>query len=243
MLQAGGRVTIPQIVEKLGVSAVTARGDLDNLAERRLLSRSHGGAIQNLDPSRDYPVRFKETVNHRDKVRIAQRAMDWIQPGATIILDSGSTTEEIAKLIREGKTGGITVITNAMNIAEELAPAPGVTVLMLGGLLRPISLSFAGPQAEHMLRQLRADYLFLGVDGLDAEAGASTPDILEAQLNGLMMEVARQVTIVTDKSKLGRRSLSVIGRLEMVHRVITTGADDDATLEALRSRGIEVVMA
>jgi DeoR/GlpR family transcriptional regulator of sugar metabolism len=123
----------------------------------------------------------------------------------------------------------------------ELADLPFVTVIMVGGILRQISRSFVGPQAEQMMRDLHADHFFLGVDGMDVEIGPSTPDILEAQLNGLMMRSAREVTVTADSSKFGRRSLSVIGPLDLIQRVVTDKAIDDSVAEALKGRNIEVV--
>src|SRR5262249_46483529 len=108
-------------------------------------------------------------------------------------------------------------------------------------VLRQISRSFVGPQAEQILRELHADRLFLAVDGFDLENGPSTPDILEAQLNGLMMEVAKETTIVADSSKLGRRSLSRIGTVERVRRLITDSRAPVDFVAALKARGVEVI--
>src|SRR6185503_14607802 len=111
-----------------------------------------------------------------------------------------------------------------------------------GGLLRTVSYSFVGPQAETMLRDLHANQLFLAVDGLDITNGPFTADVLEAQLNGQMMGVSKVVTVVADSTKLGRRSLFRIGAIESVHRLITdTHAPEDLT-EALRNKGIEVML-
>jgi DeoR family transcriptional regulator of aga operon len=141
------------------------------------------------------------------------------------------------------KLQGLTVITNALNIASELADCPGLMLIMLGGLLRQISSSFVGPQAEAMLSELHADRLFLAVDGFSLDIGPSTPDILEAHLNEGMMDAARETTIVADFSKLGRRSVSKIGSIERVHRLITDSHAPADFLDAVREKGIEVVVA
>src|SRR4029077_20366854 len=130
----------------------------------------------------------------------------------------------------------VTVITNALNIAMELSDSPGISLIMIGGILRQISRSFVGPQAAKILRELHADRFFLAVDGFDLENGPSTPDVLEAQLNGLMMEVAREPPIVPDSSKLGRRSLSRIGAADRVQRLITDTHAPEEFLTALRAR-------
>ena len=124
----------------------------------------------------------------------------------------------------------------------ELANLSFVSVIMLGGMLRQMSYSLVGPHAEQILSDLNADQVFLGVDGLDPDLGLSTPDVFEAKLNALMIRVSRQVTVVADSSKLGQRSLSVISRVENVHRVITDTKAPPDVLRALRARGVEVML-
>jgi len=242
LVEEEGRVTIDGLVERLAVSAVTVRGDLNVLADKGSLVRSHGGAVKLQEPTRDYPVQFKATVHRAEKMRIGEAAARLVQPNETVILDNGTTTMEVARCLKAAKLQHVTVITNALNIAAELADAQGISLIMIGGLLRQISRSFVGPQAEQMLRVFHADRLFLAVDGFDLETGPSTPDVLEAQLNGCMMDVARETTIVADFSKLGRRSLSRIGGTERVRRLITDTHAPDELLAALRARGIEVVL-
>jgi DeoR family transcriptional regulator, aga operon transcriptional repressor len=241
LLEENGRVTVDELVARFHVSAVTVRGDLDALSAHGALKRSHGGAVR-IGPIHDYPLRIKESLHHDEKVRIAQAAVELIRPNQTIILDSGSTTAEVARQLRRFKNGPVTVITNSLSVADELANAPFVNLIMVGGILRHISRSFVGPQAEQMMRDLHANHLFLGVDGIDPEAGPSTPDILEAQLNGMMMRAAEEVTIVADSSKFGRRSLSVIGPIDRVARIITDTGIDPAVSEVLHRRGIKMIV-
>lgn len=236
-----GRVTIADVVKRLAVSAVTARGDLDALSAAGTIVRSHGGAVRRLEPTRDYPVDFKATLHRVEKQRIGQAAASLVKPNETIILDNGTTTAEVARHLKLMRPSNVTVITNALNIAMELSDSHGISLIMIGGILRQISRSFVGPQAAQILRELHADRLFLAVDGFDLENGPSTPDVLEAQLNGLMMEVARETTIVADSSKLGRRSLSRIGTAERVNRLITDSHASEEFLAKIRARGIEVL--
>lgn len=241
MVEENGQVTIHDLVKRLAVSAVTARGDLDALADSGAVVRSHGGAVKRQEPTRDYPVQVKATMHRAEKMRIGEAAARLVQPHETIILDNGTTTAEVARRLKAANPQNVTVITNALNIATELSDAPGISLIMIGGILRQISYSFVGPQAEQMLRDLHADRLFLAVDGFDLEIGPSTPDILEAQLNTCMMDIARETTVVADSSKLGRRSLSRIGAIERVKRLITDSHAPAEFTAALRSRGIEVV--
>jgi DeoR family transcriptional regulator of aga operon len=159
-----------------------------------------------------------------------------------VILDSGTTTVEVARRIRVLGIKPLTVITNALNVASELAALPECRIIMLGGILRPTSLSLVGPQAEQTLKDLNADRLFMGVDGLDPVVGLTTPDVLEAQLNAIMIQVSREVVVVADSTKFQRRSLSVIARVEAAHKVITDAGVTPEIVAALRARNIEVLI-
>lgn len=243
LLKGTGRITSAEIVRRFNVSAVTARTDLNQLAESGNLVRSHGGAVSPQEPTRDYPVSLKAVLHHDEKVRIGRAAARLIQPSETIILDNGTTTLEIARELKNTNVRGLTVITNALDIAGELSDCAGLTLIMLGGVLRQISCSFVGPQAEAMLAQLHADRLFLAVDGFSLDIGPSTPDILEAHLNECMMNAARETTIVADHSKLGRRSVSRIGAIDRVQRLITDSKAQTGFLDSVRQLGIDVVVA
>ena len=241
LLEKQERATVEELVDRFGVSAVTIRGDLDRLAELGALVRSHGGALKRLQ-QRDVPIAVKETLHHSEKVRIGYAAAQLIRDGETIILDSGTTTAEIARQLKFLELKSLTVVTNGLNIAMELANLPYIRVIMLGGLLRQMSYSTVGPQAEQTLRGLYADRLFLGVDGLDLVGGLTTPDLLEAQLNALMIRVSREVTTVADSSKFQRRSLSLISSVSDLHRVITDDKADPQVVNSLRAQNIDVLV-
>jgi DeoR family transcriptional regulator of aga operon len=241
ILEGQERVTVDELVGKFLVSAVTIRGDLDSLAAAGLLLRSHGGALKRDESADDVPIAVKETLHHAEKVRIGQAAAQSIRDGETIILDSGTTTLEIARQIRGMRFTALNVITNALNIAMELATVPFARVIMIGGILRQMSYSLSGPHAEQTLKHLHADRLFLGVDGIDPEIGLMTPDVLEAQLNAIMIQVSREAVVVADSSKFERRSLSVIAKVEAVHKLLTDTRVDPEKAEALRARGVEVI--
>jgi len=243
LLKTQERVTVNELVRRFGVSAVTIRGDLHALHHGGLLVRSHGGAVRRLESADDIPISIKSRLHHSEKVRIGHRASLLVQDGDTVILDSGSTTMEVARQIRYLDLKALTVITNALNVAQELAKLPQVRIIMLGGILRPVSLSMVGPQAERTLQDLNADRLFLGVDGLDPDTGLTTPDVLEAQLNALMIRISREVNVVADSSKFMRRSLSSIVGLDAVHRLITDQVPDAPLSDALRAHGVEVIVA
>jgi DeoR family transcriptional regulator of aga operon len=242
VIEENGRIRVEDIVAKFRVSAVTARADLDVLSDRGDLIRSHGGAVRHLNPAIDYPLRFKETIHRAEKVRIGHAAAQLVKPHQTIILDSGTTTAQIARQIKSARIQPLTVITNGLNIAYELAECEGVSLIMIGGILRQAASSFVGPQAERMLEDLHADHLFLAVDGLDPDEGFSTPDILEAQLNNVMIRVSTEVTVVADASKFGRRSLSLIGKVQCARRIVTDSRVDNEMAERVRAKGLEVIV-
>jgi DeoR family transcriptional regulator of aga operon len=243
IIEEKGQVTVGDLVEKFSISAVTVRADLDALSSQGIALRSHGGAVRHAETSQEYPLRLKKALHHAEKVRIGRAAAELIQDNETVILDSGTTTVEIARQLKARRPQSVTVITHSLNVACELMDAGGISLIMIGGVLRPISCSFVGPQAEGMVREFHADRLFLGVDGFDLEIGASTPDVLEAQLNGLMMRIAKEVNVVADFSKLGRRSVSRIGSLSGVHRLITDTKIPAEFSEALRKAKIDVITA
>jgi DeoR/GlpR family transcriptional regulator of sugar metabolism len=242
ILDQSESITIPDLVKRFGVSRVTARADLDYLAEQGALVRSHGGALKPADPRSDYPLLLKQTLHHAEKVRIAASAAKLIHDGDTVAFDSGTTTCEIARQIKGFNFRALTVITNALNIANELSGLLWVSVIMTGGMLRHKSGSFTGPHAHETLRDLNADHLFLGADAIDVDGGLTTPDILGAQVALRMIELAREVTVVVDSSKFGRHSLTLSGKIEDVDRVVTDYGVDSVYVDSLRQRGIEVVI-
>jgi len=242
LVEKQARVTVDELVRRFGVSAVTVRGDLDALSRTGAVLRSHGGALKRASAPQDVPINVKETLHHGEKVRIGHAAAQMIRENEIVMLDSGTTTAEVARHIKFLKLKSLTVITNALNIAMELANLPHVRVIMIGGILRQMSYSLVGPHAEHTLKGLNADRLFLGVDGLDLEIGLTTPDVLEAQLNAMMIRVSREVIVVADASKFARRNLSVIAKLDSVHKIITDDKVPPEAVSALKARSVDVIV-
>ena len=242
LLRAHGRVTVEALASRFVTSAVTIRSDLTALEAGGALERTHGGALLSRDDD-DRPLAVKRTLHHAEKVRIAKAAVALIQNGETIILDSGTTTAEIAKQIRKLDGFSINVITNALNIATLLSDLAFVRLIMPGGILRPESNSLSGHMAEAALCDLQADRLFLGADGLDPERGVMTPHLPEAQLNAKMIAISRQVIAVADSSKLLRRNISLIARVDQLHMLITDSGADPVVVAELERRGVDVRLA
>jgi len=236
-----GSVQVADLVGRYGVSAVTIRTDLGHFEEQGLATRTHGGATLVRTPPQEQDIHEKDALNLPLKESIGARAAQLVQAGDNIIIDSGSTTMTLARHLRGHRD--VTVMTNGLNIAWELANAAGVNVLLTGGQLRKQSLSLQGSQAEASLNPYSFDTLFLGVDGLDLQFGLTTHDEAEARLNHRMVERARRIVVLTDASKFGRVSLHRIAYLDQIHAVITDAGIDEATREGLQRRGIDVVVA
>jgi DeoR family transcriptional regulator, aga operon transcriptional repressor len=241
LLREEGRVTVEDLSRRFDTSAVTIRLDLAALEGLGALMRTRGGALLRREDD-DLPIVVKETLHHVEKTRIARAAVALINDGETIVLDSGTTTAEIARLIRSLRFTALNVITNALNIAMLLSDIDFVRLIMPGGVLRRESNSLAGLMAETALNGVRADRLFLGVDGIDPAIGLMTPHILEAQLNARMIRMSQQVVAVADSSKFMRRNVSVIAKVDQLHLLITDEAAPPDAVEELRRRGVEVLL-
>jgi DeoR family transcriptional regulator of aga operon len=240
LLHQDGKVLVNGLAHRFATSQVTIRQDLEALHGQGQLHRTHGGAL----PVRaaalvDRSLQDKEKLYRREKHRIAVAAARQVEEGQSVVLDSGSTTTAVARELRRFRQ--LTVITNAVNIAAELAGGE-VEVILTGGSLRPNSFSLVGPLAEATLRRLSADILFLGVDGFDPAFGLTTPNVMEAKVNQVMLHIARRRVVVCDSSKFGSRSLSLIALPGAIHQVITDRGLSAEDERALREAGIEVTI-
>jgi DeoR family transcriptional regulator of aga operon len=239
-LNRDGRVLVKDLAESFKISQITIRKDLEVLHAHGLLHRTHGGA---LPPSsgalNDLSLQEKEKLHRAEKVRIAQAAVKLVEEGQSILLDSGTTTMAIARALRDFRK--LTVITNAINIAAELANSE-IEVILTGGTVRKNSFSLVGPLAEETLRHLSADILFLGVDGFDTHLGLSTPNLQEAKVNRVMVEISHRVVAVCDSSKFGRRSLSIIVPPNAIHQVITDKKIANTDCRNLKNAGVTLTV-
>jgi DeoR family transcriptional regulator of aga operon len=232
-----GRALVKDLSRGFRTSQVTIRKDLEVLHAQGFLYRTHGGALPFREGAlADPTLREKEKLYRKEKLRIAAAAARMVQENQVIILDSGTTTTAIARALRHLQQ--LTIVTNAVNIAAELAGSQ-LEVILTGGTLRKNSFSLVGPIAEDTLRRLNADIFFLGVDGFDVNYGLSTPNLLEAKVNRVMVEVARQTVVVCDSSKFGRRSLSLIVPTSAAQKVITDKKAPMSDLRALKKLGVQ----
>lgn len=239
-VQREGRALVTDLAKRFSTSTITIRKDLEALQKQGLVQRTHGGVLPvRASALGDPSLQEREREHHREKLRIATAAARTVREGQCVILDSGSTATAIARSLRGFRE--LTVITNAVNIAAELA-GTSIDVILTGGTLRRNSYSLVGPQAEKLLHDINADVLFLGVDGFDAEVGLTTPNVLEASVNRAMVRAAHRVVAVCDSTKFGRRSLAVIVKPEQIHQVITDKNLPAETVANLRASGIEVTL-
>src|SRR5271166_6758302 len=198
-LRRDGRVLVADLARHFRTSQVTIRKDLEILHSSGKIHRTHGGALPSREGALEDPtLREKEKLHRKEKLQIAAAAVRMVAEGQVVILDSGTTTTAIARALRNFQN--LTIITNAVNIAAELA-GTAVEVILTGGTLRKNSFSLVGPIAEETLHRLSADLLFLGVDGFDVHFGLSTPNLLEAKVNRVMVEIAKKTVAVCDSSK------------------------------------------
>ena len=240
ILNRESRVLVLDLAKRFETSQVTIRKDLETLHAHGLIHRTHGGALPANERALEDPtLREKEKLHRQEKMRIAEAAAGRVQEGQVVILDSGTTTTEIARALRNFRN--LTIVTNAVNIAAELS-GTALEVILTGGTLRKNSFSLVGPIAEETLHRLHADLLFLGVDGFDVQYGLSTPNLLEAKVNRVMVEIAKRKVAVCDSSKFGRKSLSLIAPPSALDEVITDHGIPKADARALKKTGIEVTL-
>lgn len=235
-----GKARVEDLAAQFDVSSVTIRSDLSLLEKNGYVVRSHGAAIPNTGVIAELTVHEKRRQNTGVKSLIGQAAAKLIESGDTVILDSGTTTREIATSLKSLED--VVVMTNGLDVAMELASAPGVEVLMSGGVLRKNALSFSGSQAEYSLKNYRFDKVFLGVDGFDLRAGITTHSEQEASLNRLMCEISEQVIAVADSSKFGKRSCYMIREFGNIDILVTDSDIPEDYVQGLREMKVEVII-
>lgn len=241
ILETKGQVNVNELSEQFKVSEVTIRNDLTQLEHKNLLIRARGGAIKTDKVTLEMKLSEKKVKNSKEKEAIGRRAAKLIEEGDTIVLDSGTTTKEVANHLARFKN--LTVITNALHIAGPLAELEQINVIMPGGTMRKKSLSLVGSIAQTNFKKFFSDKLFIGADGIDVNLGFSTPHIEEAALNRTMLKMAKKIILVVDSSKFKRRSLAVIGQLTDIDVIVTDRGLSEEDHEKLINAGIEVIIA
>lgn len=234
-----GHVSVGELCEKLKVSSVTVRKDLQFLEDSKLLFRTHGGATRYNPYQTDRPVNEKEKLFEQEKVLIAKKAVELLTVNDSVIIGSGTTTQILAREILP--KGNMTVVTSGLNVTLELLKHQNVDVIQLGGVVRHTSSSVIGQYAEVILENFFCSKLFLGVDGIDFEYGISTTNAQEAILNKKMINAAQKTIVLADSSKFGRKSFGKIAPLTKIDTIIS----DDIPASFMKyfdAKGIEAII-
>lgn len=235
-----GAVRVGDLSRLFGVSEVTIRNDLESLARQGVLVREHGGAIANSGST--LSLAFGQRAQHNEEIkrRIGYAAAQLVQPGDTIIMDAGTTLMEMAKNLSNHSP--LTVVTNALNVATQVGSLPDVNVILAGGALSRETISTIGALAERDLNDLIVDKLFLGAHVVDMKAGVSDVSVEVARVKMAMIRAARQVILLADSSKWGRKAFARVVPLSRVHTVITDAGLAAATIKQLKKLEISVIV-
>ncbi len=225
--------------DRLGVSLATIRRDLDEMETLGLLRRTHGGATI-AEGTNELSFHSKLSVFHQEKRAIGALCARLVPEGAVIGCTGGTT---VMSVIRSLKGKPMTVITNAINVAIELAPSEAAQVIVTGGSLRTRSYELVGHIADRTLGEFHIDIALLGVDGIDLKQGISTYTMAEAHAAALYISQAEQVWVVTDHSKVGKVTPALIAPLSKVHTLITDSGLDPDLRRRFKAAGLKVIMA
>lgn len=260
-----GAASVAELSRLFGVAEETIRRDLKALEAAGVLRRTHGGALRVAAPPGPYPpaavpaggspaaagtavlaapvAPFSERLgqNPELKAAIAQAALEKVQDGDTIFLDSGSTVLELAKLLAVRRE--LVIVTHSLKVAAQLAEAPHLSVNVVGGTLRPQELALVGPEARRALERMRAAKAFMACAGFDPAHGATVSDVLEADVKRAMVESAAEAILLADHTKWGRPSLVAYAELDRFAAVVSDAALPGEARAELEARGVEVLLA
>jgi DeoR/GlpR family transcriptional regulator of sugar metabolism len=239
LVQEKNKVTVKEVVDFLGVSIDTVRRDFTRLKEKGLVLRTHGGIISKESVSFDPGISEKIIQFKQEKEKIGFRAANLINDSEIIIIDAGTTTEEIVKHILDKKD--LTVVTDALNIALATTRA-NINTIILGGSIRISTLSVVGPDAINMIKNYHADKVLLGVSAISVEKGLMVPNRMEAEMKKGLIEMANQIIVLADHSKINKTALYSFASISAIDVLITDSKANPAFIEELRNMDIEVII-
>lgn len=240
LLNQNKKVTVTELVRLFNVSSATIRSDLRELNDKGQIIRTHGGAIAETGAGYEPDTAQKRDLNLAAKQQIAQIAIGLINPGDTVIFDTGTTTLELARLLTQRQR--ITAVTNDLEIARVLEEMRSISVVMLGGELRKNFHCTVGAAGIDMLDRLSVDKAFMGTNSLSLSKGASTPNIQQAEIKKAMIASAQKVILLCSRRKLGKDSFVHFASLDQIDTLITESIDDSEKFE-FEERGVEVLTA
>lgn len=234
------KASVKELSDHFNVSKVTIRRDLDELENKGLVIKIHGGVLSiynNL--SYEIPYNKKFGINAEGKKRIGAAAVKLIEDGDVIILDSGSTTFEVAAQLNKNN---VTVITNDIKIAMEAARKPNISLVVAGGILEKGVYTLMGPNTQDFFSKIHVNKTFLGADAISLEYGISNRTIQEVAIKRAMIEAADEVIVVADHNKLNKKVFAFLCKLNEINRLIIDKIDEK-TKQELEEMGVEVIQA
>lgn len=241
LIREDGHAKVLDLSRIFKVTEVTIRQDLERLEKEGVIKREHGGAVLTNMDTGVKNITLQNQKNISEKIAIAHKAVSFIENGDTIILDSGSTTTEIAKLLVDFQN--ITVITNALNIALILGAHPNINLVVTGGEFKAPTLSLTGQKAADFFYNLNVDKLFLATAGITLKSGLTYPSISDICVKRAMIESANEVYLVADSSKIGLNSFASLGALSLINLLITDSTISKENEEMLKANDIAYTIA
>ncbi|MBI3744950.1 MAG: DeoR/GlpR transcriptional regulator [Chloroflexi bacterium] len=245
LVEEAQRVSVADLTARFGVTDASIRRDLILLEAAARLRRVHGGAVSHGARLAAGAYSTKLRINREEKTRIGLAAARLVQPGEVVLFDSGTTVAQVAAQMPAvlRAPNAITAVTYSLPVIDEIGGWEAPHLVVVGGLYLPEYRAFVGPQAIDGLRDLTADVIFLGCDGLTVESGLTTPHVLVAEVGAAATSRSRRVVAVADSSKIGRQGFKPIVALSDVHVLITDTAADPGRVAEIRAAGVEVVLA
>jgi DeoR/GlpR family transcriptional regulator of sugar metabolism len=244
-LKRARKLKVSDLSDRLGVSEVSIRRDLQILEDAGLLKREHGGAVAIQDQTGSEGLTARWDQNLEKKERIGRKAAQLVNRGDNLIIDSGTTPLQVVRHLSQEllASGNLTIITASLPIAHEVGSHAGVHLILLGGVYLSNYDLVVGPQTIDNLKNLHADKLFLGTDGLTFTQGITTANVLEAEVDRAMVTAASKVIIVSDSSKIGLIGLATIMPLTRINTLVTDADAPADFVDMLRQQGVEVILA
>ena len=238
ILNKNSKIVVPELCEYFGVSPATIRNDLRELEDSGLLKRTHGGAIKNIKARHELDTLQKQVKNLAEKQAIAKRAIELVEDGDTIAIDTGTTTLEFAKLLTSKEQ--ITVVVNDVKIASYLEYNTNASIILIGGLIRRHYNCTVGHMATDALKGLNVDKAFMATNGISIKRGLTTPDMGQAEVKKAMMDIASEIIVLCDSTKIENMAFVQFATIDRVDRLITDNQIDDRDLNEFKILGIEM---
>lgn len=241
LLHRNEQTSLPELARVMGVSDSTLRRDVRELVDSGSVRRRFG-RVELIAPSgEEMPFALRQTVHEDEKRRIARKALELLRHGDTVVLSGGTTTLQLARLLPGQRR--LTVITNALRVANALADRPGIDLVVLGGAVRPDEQTMHGHLAELGAREFRADKFVYGIEAISPRHGLTHSQLVEVGTDRALAEAAAQVIVLADHSKFGRVAPALVLPLSRVYAIVTGHEVAPDVVRGLRAQGVQVLLA